>query len=129
MSERGAIITLCGEQYELILTTRATKEINRRYGGLGKLGDKLAQSEYFEQMIDELVWLLTLLINQGIMAKNAVNKFYPENQRPLFSEEDIEILTSPADFAEYKDAIFEALHKGATRHIKSEENPKNVTVG
>ena len=129
MSERGAMITLCGSQYELILTTKATKEINRRYGGLGKLGDRLSKAETFEETIDELVWLLTLLINQGILVHNAVNKFFAEKQRPLFSEDDIEVLTSPADFADYKDAIFEALQKGAMRHIKSEENPKNVTVG
>ena len=129
MSDRGAMITLCGSQYELILTTKATKEINRRYGGLGKLGDKLSKSENFEETIDELVWLLTLLINQGILVHNAVNKLLGEKQKPLFSEDDIEVLTSPADFADYKDAIFEALQKGAMRHIKSEENPKNVTVG
>ena len=129
MSDRGAMITLCGSQYELILTTKATKEINRRYGGLDKLGDKLSKSENFEEIIDELVWLLTLLINQGLLVHNAVNKFFAEKQKPLFSEDDIEGLTSPADFADYKDAIFEALQKGAMRHIKSEENPKNVTVG
>ena len=129
MGERGAMITLCGSQYELILTTKATKEINRRYGGLGKLGDRLSKAETFEETIDELVWLLTLLINQGILVHNAVNKLLGEKQKPLFSEDDIEVLTSPADFADYKDAIFEALQKGAMRHIKSEENPKNVTVG
>lgn len=129
MSERGAMITLCGSQYELILTTKATKEINRRYGGLGKLGNRLSKAETFEETIDELVWLLTLLINQGILVHNAVNKLLGEKQKPLFSEDDIEVLTSPADFADYKDAIFEALQKGAMRHIKSEENPKNVTVG
>ena len=129
MSDRGAMITLCGSQYELILTTKATKEINRRYGGLGKLGDRLSKAETFEETIDELVWLLTLLINQGILVHNAVNKLLGEKQKPLFSEDDIEVLTSPADFADYKDAIFEALQKGAMRHVKSEENPKNVTVG
>ena len=129
MGERGAMITLCGSQYELILTTKATKEINRRYGGLGKLGNRLSKAETFEETIDELVWLLTLLINQGILVHNAVNKLLGEKQKPLFSEDDIEVLTSPADFADYKDAIFEALQKGAMRHIKSEENPKNVTVG
>lgn len=75
------------------------------------------------------MWLLTLLINQGILVHNAVNKLLGEKQKPLFSEDDIEVLTSPADFADYKDAIFEALQKGAMRHIKSEETSKNVTVG
>ena len=62
MSERGAMITLCGSQYELILTTKATKEINRRYGGLGKLGDRLSKAETFEETIDELVATLQKLM-------------------------------------------------------------------
>ena len=129
VSERGTMITLCGEEYELILTTKATKDINSRYGGLGKLGDRLSQSENFEEVIDELVWLLTLLINQGIAVENFKRRTRGEEYIPIFRPEEIEILTSPADFADYKDAIFEALKKGTERHIKSEENPKNVTVG
>ena len=129
VSDRGAMITLCGEQYEMILTTKATKAINSRYGGLGNLGEKLASADNFEEIIDELVWLITLLVNQSILAHNAKNKFYPENIKPLLNEEDIEIFTTPADFFDYKDAIFEALKKGIERHIKSEENPKNAIVG
>ena len=37
-TERSATIVIGGEPYELILTTRATKEIARRYGGLENLG-------------------------------------------------------------------------------------------
>ena len=49
--ERSAKILLGGKEYELLLTTRATKEIAKKYGGLGNLGEKLAQSENFEGMI------------------------------------------------------------------------------
>ena len=37
--ERSARITIGGQEYELILTTKATKEIARRYGGLSNLGE------------------------------------------------------------------------------------------
>ena len=40
-TERAATIKIGDEEYVLILTTRATKEIAGRYGGLEKLGDKL----------------------------------------------------------------------------------------
>lgn len=129
MSERSAMITLCGKEYEMILTTKAVKDINSRYGGLGNLGDKLTNADNFEEVIDELVWLIALLVNQSILVNNAKNKFSPENIKPLFDEEDIELFTSPADFVDYKDAIFEALKKGTERHVKSEENPKNAIVG
>ena len=48
ITERSANITVGGEDYELILTTKATKEIAGRYGGLENLGEKLMKSENFE---------------------------------------------------------------------------------
>jgi hypothetical protein len=47
-NERSAIISIGGEEYELILTTRATKAIAGRYGGLENLGDRLMKTENFE---------------------------------------------------------------------------------
>ena len=38
MDERSSVITIGGVEYELLLTTKATKEIAKRYGGLEKLG-------------------------------------------------------------------------------------------
>ena len=37
MTDRGCIIKIGENDYELILTTRATKEIAKRYGGLENL--------------------------------------------------------------------------------------------
>ena len=54
-NERAATITIGGEEYSLVLTTRATKQIAGRYGGLEKLGDKLMKSENFELAISEIV--------------------------------------------------------------------------
>ena len=65
VTERSANITIGGEDYELILTTKATKEIAGRYGGLENLGEKLMKSENFEMAIGEIVWLITLLANQA----------------------------------------------------------------
>ena len=38
-TERSTNITIGGDEYTLILTTKATKEIACRYGGLENLGD------------------------------------------------------------------------------------------
>ena len=100
--ERSAIITVGGEEYELILTTKATKEIAGRYGGLENLGEKLMKSENFEMAIGEIVWLITLLANQSILIHNLKNK---ENKRDLLTEDIVELLTSPLDLAGYKAAI------------------------
>ena len=69
-NERASLITVGGEEYRLILTTRATKEIAKRYGGLENLGEKLMQAENFEMALDEIVWLITLLANQSVLIDN-----------------------------------------------------------
>ena len=68
--ERSTLITIGGNEYEMLLTTKATKEIAKRYGGLSNLGDKLMKSENFELALDEIVWLITLLANQSVLVYN-----------------------------------------------------------
>ena len=123
-NDRAAFITLGGQDYELMLTTLATKSIARRYGGLENLGEKLAGTEHFEEALEEIVWLITLLANQYIMIYNMWN----EKKKPLLTEEAVELLTSPYDLAEYKTAIMTAMYKGAKREIESEPS-KNTTAG
>ena len=124
-SERSAKISIGGLDYELILTTKATKEIAKRYGGLEDLGEKLMKAENFEMALDEIVWLITLLANQSIHIHNRLN----EEKKDLLTEDDVELLTSPAEMATFKDAIMEAMFKGTKRHIESEETEiKNEVV-
>lgn len=125
-TERTATITIGGEEYSLVLTTRATKQIASRYGGLDNLGDKLMKSENFEMAIDEVVWLITLLANQSLLIHNLRHK---EDKKVLLTVEDVELLTTPVDLASYKNAITEALQKGTKRNVVSEDDPKNVAVG
>lgn len=124
-NERSAIINIGGMDFELMLTTRATKEIARRYGGLENLGDKLMKSENFEMALDEIIWLITVLANQSILIHNLKNK---DNPKEVLTEDEVELLTSPLELATYKSAITEAMFKGTKRDIMSEENQKNVTA-
>ena len=123
--ERSANIIIGGEDYELVLTTKATKEIAGRYGGLENLGEKLMKSENFEMAIGEIVWLITLLANQSILIHNLKNK---DDKRELLTEDVVELLTTPLDLAGYKAAISEALYKGTKRNVVSEDNSKNAVV-
>ena len=125
-NERTAVITIGDEEYTLLLTTKATKEIAGRYGGLENLGEKLMKSENFEMAIGEIVWLITLLANQSILIHNLKNKDVPKE---LLTEDVVELLTTPLDLAGYKSAITEALYKGTKRNVESEKDSKNAQVG
>ncbi len=121
--ERKSTITIGGKSYDLILTTKATKEISKRYGGLGNLGEKLMQSENFEMALDEIIWLITLLANQSVLIYNLRNKEQPKD---ILDEETVELLTTPFELAEYKNAIMESMFKGTKQNIKSEEVEENT---
>lgn len=124
-NERTAKILIGDEEHTLLLSTKATKEIAARYGGLENLGEKLMKSENFEMAIGEIVWLITLLANQSILVYNIKHKDAPKE---LLTEEYVEILTTPVDLATYKTAITEAMYKGTKRNVESEDDPKNVAV-
>ena len=66
-TERVSKIKVGDVEYDLVLTTKATKEIAGRYGGLENLGEKLMKAENFEMAIGEIVWLICLLANQSIL--------------------------------------------------------------
>jgi len=126
MDERTATITIGGQTYEMVLTTKATKEIAKRYGGLSNLGDKLMKSENFEMALDEIVWLIALLCNQSVLIHNLQN---PKEKKDLLTEETVELLTSPYELSDYKEAIMEAMYRGTKRNIESEaESSKNASV-
>ena len=118
-NKRSATIKIGDESYELILTTKATKAIAGRYGGLENLGERLMKAENFELALDEIAWLLTLLANQSILIYNLKHKDAP---RDLLTEEEVELLTSPLELASYKNAITEAMFKGTARNVVSEED-------
>ena len=125
--DRATMIQIGNREYEMLLTTRATKEIAKRYGGLEHLGDKLMKAENFALALDEVVWLITLLANQSMLVHNLLE---PEDKRALLTEEAVELLTTPLDLSGYKAAIMEAMIKGTKRYVESEEEPsKNVLVG
>ena len=126
-NDRGALIRIGNREYEMLLTTRATKEIAKRYGGLEHLGDKLMKAENFELALDEVVWLITLLANQSTLVHNLLE---PDAKRELLTEEAVELLTTPLDLSGYKSAIMEAMVRGTKRYVESEEeSSKNVLVG
>ena len=77
-----------------------------------------------EMALDEIIWLITLLCNQSIEIHNLRNS----EKKPLLTEETVELLTSPGELAEYKNAITEAMLKGTKRNVESDDTSKNAVT-
>ncbi|MEX3505471.1 hypothetical protein [Corynebacterium sp. LK2510] len=121
-TDSPATVLIAGQAYELILTTRATREIAARYGGLENLGEALETSEDFAHTLGEVIWLITLLANQSVAIHNLQ---HPDDPKGELTVEAVELLTVPADLAEYRDAIAAALQHGTRRAIETVPVPKD----
>jgi len=122
-SDRSPTSTIAGRDYALLLTTRATKKIAKRYGGLQNLGDKLFEGkENFDEGLDEIIWLITLLANQSVLIHNFQ---FPDDQQELLDAETLELLTSPYDLLGFKEAIMSCMSKGTARHVETEDTGAN----
>ena len=124
--ERSAAITIGGMEYELVLTTRATKEIAGRYGGLENLGDRLMKSENFEMALDEIIWLITLLANQSVLIHNLQ---HPEDKKEPLTQDTVELLTSPFELAGYKEASWKPCTKAPSGISKARRTQKTWKSG
>lgn len=121
-TDSEAVVVIGGQSYELILTTRVTREIAARYGGLENLGDALETIEDFAHTLGEVIWLITLLANQSVAIHNLQ---HPDDQKPELTVEAVELLTVPADLADYRGAIAAALQHGTRRAIETVPAPKD----
>ena len=78
-----------------------------------------------DKSLGEVIWLITLLANQSVQIHNLT---HPDDKRPELTEEAVELLTVPADLADYREAIAQALQRGTRRAIMTETpNPKEQT--
>ena len=124
--DRKTTIEIEGEQYDLVFTAAAAKVICDEYGSVTEFMTKLrkgSETGIDGESVSLNIWLTTLLVNQGIAIYNRHN---PDDQRTPFTEDDIGLLTFPADWS----SAYTALNKGSAKYIKSEEEPsKNTEVG
>ena len=124
METNKSVIKIGNKEYELLLTTKATKEINNKFGGLENVGNKLTESKSVGESLEIVIWLIVLLANQAILRKNLIEG----TKEPEIKEEELEILTSPADLNDFTSAIMNALIVGTKRNIESDESGKNAEV-
>lgn len=115
--ENEAKITLGDENYPLMLTTRAVKEIGKKYGGLDKLGELMTTNQNSDEAFDTAIWLIALLANQPILIYNRNHK---GEEKQLLTPDDVELMTTPADLVAAQGALKAALSRGMSRSVISE---------
>lgn len=131
--QRTAKINLGGKEYEMLLTTEAVMQITEHFGGVDKVGEKLANSKDLSEQVKDVLWLLTLLVNQGIRRSNLKRRLAGETFVAVkeFEEGDIGVLTDIGDLVSLKNDLIGAMMLGLNKNIESDvpegaEDSKNA---
>lgn len=114
-------IEIAGSTYPLNFSTKAAKEIAQRYDGLENIEDAFS-GKAVDAMMDEIIWLLSLLIAQGVAYRRIVEG---EEVKGITAEE-LEVVLGVADMAGLKDKIMGAMLSGMEREVEVEIDPKNA---
>lgn len=120
MSRIGEI-TLGGKTYPMNFSVKAAKEVSTRYGGLENIDTAFAEKPV-DEMMDEVIFLLSVLIEQGVLYKRIVDG---EDVKGIKAEE-LEIVLGVADLSGLKNQIMGAMIGGMSREVEVEEGQKNA---
>lgn len=113
-------INIAGTTYPLNFSVKAAKEFSERYGGLENV-DKVFSDKSVDEMMSETIWLLSVLIGQGVAYKRIVEG---EEIKGITADE-LEIVLGVSDLPDLKDQIMDAMLNGMDREVEVEPE-KNV---
>ena len=116
---RAVSVVIDGEDFEMLLTTKAAADIDREFGGF----DEIAAVMDGEDRVASVAMaskLIALMCNAGTERYNYRHRDTP---RRMLEAEEIGIVTTPGEMAELMHAVVEAVKRGRTTHIESEKSP------
>lgn len=122
--KRTGRIQIAGKSYPLNFSVRAAQQVSERYGGLEKIGEVLRGGD-MEKVFAELMWLLALLINQGIARDNLLEGGDTQSVK----EDDLWILVSLSDMTGLEGILMSAMTADMSREVETDEKNGAATRG
>lgn len=116
---RAVSVVIDGEDFEMLLTTKAAADIDREFGGFDEIAAVL-DGEDRVASVAMASKLIALMCNAGTERYNYRHRDTP---RRMLEAEGIGIVTTPGEMAELMHAVVEAVKRGRTTHIESEKSP------
>lgn len=102
IKDGGYTVTLKGKEYRLLFTLNALDELQDKIGGYDKLNEVFNNKN--KDWVKNTKWLLTMLINEGLLEED-------ENAK-LFTEDQIGRLIHVGNLQEVQRAIYSSFVAG-----------------
>jgi hypothetical protein len=115
-----------GQEYEVMLTTKAMRDITRKFESIEKIGDVFKSSDTNQDdLLEVMVFLTYTLVNQAILRYNFTN---PTEKKPLLTQEEVELFTGIDDLTTYLPIFTRVLSRDLSQKIKTEDEKNVVTA-
>lgn len=118
--KRTTYIAIGGKEYPMTFSVRAAQKVAERFGGLENIGTAFTEGGTMAAL-ESVVWLLHLLIVQGVTRKNLLEG---TNDQTI-SEDDLFTLLDVADLGVLQGKVMEAITAGAAREVQIRADEKN----
>lgn len=102
IKDGGYTVTLKGKEYRLLFTLNALDELQDKIGGYDKLNEVFNNKN--KDWVKNTKWLLTLLINEGLLEE--------DENATLFTEQQVGRLIHVGNLAEVQRAIYSSFAAG-----------------
>lgn len=134
--KRLGYFEIAGKRYPLSFSLGASKAIAQKFGSISKMGETLNNMQDMdEKTIDELTYIVSLLMHQGAAYKNVFEKDFPvpenapvdkDGKYVALDQEQVEIGIGISDAKELITAIMDAMGKGTERELEVDitKNPE-----
>lgn len=110
-------VTLNGKEYGLLFSLNALDEVQGKFGGYDKLSEVFNDKN--PNLFKDTRWLLTLLINEGLLAED-------ENAQML-DEKRVGRLIHAGNLQEVQSAIFKSFVQGTAGDEEAQDENKDET--
>lgn len=110
-------VTLNGKEYGLLFSLNALDEVQGKFGGYDKLSEVFNDKN--PNLFKDTRWLLTLLINEGLLAED-------ENAQML-DEKRVGRLIHAGNLQEVQSAIFKSFAQGTAGDEEAQDEDKDET--
>lgn len=110
-------VTLNGKEYGLLFSLNALDEVQGKFGGYDKLSEVFNDKN--PNLFKDTRWLLTLLINEGLLAED-------ENAQ-MIDEKRVGRLIHAGNLQQVQSAIFKSFAQGTAGDEEAQEEDKEQT--
>lgn len=119
--ERITEVEIAGTKYPLNFSLKAAKEVSEKYDGdISKIATVLTGEDLMVAMA-EMIWLLELLISQGV----EYMRITESEERKGITIEELEVVVCAGDFVRLNVIAMNAITNGMSREVEVEPDPKN----